>query len=32
MAPSNQPTDGGRTTNHYAATLEAAPVWAQDAP
>jgi hypothetical protein len=31
-APSNRPTDGGRTTNHYAATLEAAPVWAQDAP
>jgi hypothetical protein len=24
--------DGGRTTNHYAATLEAAPVRAQDAP
>jgi hypothetical protein len=23
---------GGRTTNHYAATLEAAPVRAQDAP
>jgi hypothetical protein len=32
MAPSNRPTDGGRTTNHYAATLEAAPVQAYDAP
>jgi hypothetical protein len=31
-APSNRPTDGGWTTNHYAATLEAAPVRAQDAP
>jgi hypothetical protein len=31
-APSNRPTDGGRTTNHYTATLEAAPVRAQDAP
>jgi hypothetical protein len=30
-APSNRPTDGSRTTNHYAATLEAAPVRAQDA-
>jgi hypothetical protein len=30
-APSNRPTDGGRTTNHYAATLEVAPVRAQDA-
>jgi hypothetical protein len=30
-APSNQPTDGSRTTNHYAATLEAAPAQAQDA-
>jgi hypothetical protein len=25
-APSSRATDGGRTTNHYAATLEAAPV------
>jgi hypothetical protein len=31
-APSNQPAGGGRTTNRYAATLEAAPVRAQDAP
>jgi hypothetical protein len=31
-APSNRPTGGGRTTNQYAATLEAAPVRAQDAP
>jgi hypothetical protein len=31
-APSNRPTGGGRTTNHYATTLEAAPVQAQDAP
>jgi hypothetical protein len=31
-APSNRPTDGGQTANHYAATLEAAPVRAQDAP
>jgi hypothetical protein len=31
-APSNRPAGGGRTTNHYAATLEAAPIRAQDAP
>jgi hypothetical protein len=31
-APSNQPTDGGRPTKHYAATLEAAPVQAQGVP
>jgi hypothetical protein len=31
-APSNRPAGGGRTTNHYATTLEAAPVRAQDAP
>jgi hypothetical protein len=31
-APSNRPAGGGQTTNHYAATLEAAPVRAQDAP
>jgi hypothetical protein len=31
-APSNRPTDGSQTTNHYAATLLAAPVRAQDAP
>jgi hypothetical protein len=31
-APSNRPTGGGRTTNHYATTLEASPVRAQDAP
>jgi hypothetical protein len=31
-APSNRPTDGGQKTNHYAATLETAPVRAQDAP
>jgi hypothetical protein len=31
-APSNRPTGGGRTTNHYAATLEAALVRAQDTP
>jgi hypothetical protein len=31
-ALSNRPTDGGRTTNHYTATLEAAPVRAHDAP
>jgi hypothetical protein len=30
--PSNRPAGGGRTTNHYAATLEAAPVRAQNAP
>jgi hypothetical protein len=30
--PSNRPTGGGRTTNRYATTLEAAPVRAQDAP
>jgi predicted component of type VI protein secretion system len=30
-APSNRPMDRSRTTNHYAATLEAAPVRAQDA-
>jgi hypothetical protein len=30
-APLNRPTGGGRATNHYAATLEAAPVRAQDA-
>jgi hypothetical protein len=32
VAPSNRHTGGGRTTNHYATTLEAAPVRAQDAP
>jgi hypothetical protein len=31
-APSNRPASGGRTTNHYATPLEAAPVRAQDAP
>jgi hypothetical protein len=31
-APSNRLTDGDRTTNHYAATLEATPVRAHDAP
>jgi hypothetical protein len=31
-APSNRPTGGGRTTNHYVATLEAVPGRAQDAP
>jgi hypothetical protein len=31
-APSNQSAGGGRTVNLYTATLEAAPVWAQDAP
>jgi hypothetical protein len=31
-APSNRPAGGGRTTNHYAATLEVAPVRAQDTP
>jgi hypothetical protein len=29
-APSSRPTGGSRTANLYAATLEAAPVWAQD--
>jgi hypothetical protein len=32
MAPTNRPAGGSRTTNHYAATLEAAPVRAQDVP
>jgi hypothetical protein len=31
-APTNRPAGGSRTTNHYAATLEAAPVRAQDVP
>jgi hypothetical protein len=31
-APSNRPPHGGRSTNRYTATLEAAPVRAQDAP
>jgi hypothetical protein len=31
-APSNRPAGGDRTTNHYAPTLEAAPLRAQDAP
>jgi hypothetical protein len=31
-APSSRPAGSGRTTNLYATTLEAAPVWAQDAP
>jgi hypothetical protein len=31
-APSSWPTGGDRTANLYAATLEAAPIWAQDTP
>jgi hypothetical protein len=31
-APSSQPAGGGRTSNLYATTLEAAPVRAQDSP
>jgi hypothetical protein len=31
-APSSRPPGGSRTTNHYAATLEAAPVRVQDTP
>jgi hypothetical protein len=31
-APSSLLADDDRTTNHYATTLEAAPVRAQDAP
>jgi hypothetical protein len=31
-APSSRPTGGGRTANLYTATLEAAPVRAQDTP
>jgi hypothetical protein len=30
--PSSRPADDGRTVNHYAITLEAAPVRAQDSP
>jgi hypothetical protein len=30
--PSSRLADGGRMTNYYDATLEAAPVRAQDAP
>jgi hypothetical protein len=30
--PSSRPVDDGRTVNHYAITLEAAPVRAQDSP